>query len=134
MADAAPEGLGARGLELWAALAGRDKVRNALALEAARLADRLDELDSVIQGKGVLNLMQFRVLDAVVEEDVQAVNVELKFQSVLSEARQQQLAFASVLKALAAGAASSGASAEPGPAPSNVTPLAKVMGRGLKKG
>lgn len=127
-----PAGLGVRGLEIWEALSGTDRVRNALALEAARLADRLNELDDVIQGKGVLNLMQFRVLDSTVQEDVQKVDVEVKFQNVLSEARQQQLAFASVLKALAAGE-SSAAGAPPQPAAENVTVLERILGQAPKK-
>jgi hypothetical protein len=124
-----PAGLGVRGLDVWEALSGTDKVRNALALEAARLADRLDELDGIIQGKGVLNLMQFR-LD-LPSGDGEPFVVEVKFQSVLAEARQQQLAFANVLKALAAGGE---ASASRPTAMANVTPLAAVIGRGLKKG
>ncbi|WP_168223092.1 hypothetical protein [Pseudarthrobacter sp. NIBRBAC000502770] len=50
-----PAGLGERGLAVWEAMSGTDVPRNALVLEAARLADRLDELDNIIQGKGVLN-------------------------------------------------------------------------------
>lgn len=127
-----PAGLGVRGLEIWEALSGNDRVRNALALEAARLADRLDELDSVIQGKGVLNLMQFRVLDSTVQEDVQKVDVEVKFQNVLSEARQQQLAFANILKALAGGD-SAAAGTPPQPAGANVTVLERILGQVPKK-
>lgn len=123
-----PAGLGVRGLDVWEALSGSDKVRNALALEAARLADRLDELDSVIQGKGVLNLMQFRVLDNTISEDAQTVNVEVKFQNVLSEARQQQLAFANVLKALAAGGEAAAA-----PQQTGKTPLELILGQVPKK-
>lgn len=91
-----PSGLGERGLSLWSELSVEgDSARNALVLEAARLADRLDELDNIIQGKGVLDLMQFR-LDFPESEDDPFV-VEVKFQNVLSEARQQQLALANVL-------------------------------------
>lgn len=123
-----PAGLGVRGLSLWEASSSGDVTRDALVLEACRLADRLDELDGVIQGKGVLNLMQFRVLDDVVHEDVQTVKVEVKFQNVLSEARQQALAFTSVLKALSAGDAPA---AKPAPAPQadNVTPLDRMRQR-----
>lgn len=113
-----PAGLGERGLALWQAMKSDDVARDALVLEAARLTDRLDELDSVIQGKGVLNLMQFRVLNREFEEHGEAlsIDVEVKFQNVLSEARQQQLALANVmgklgLKATDAGAADQ--SAEP---------------------
>lgn len=125
-----PSGLGVRGLGLWEKLSSGDVTRDALVLEACRLADRLDELDSVIQGKGVLNLMQFRVLDREVTDERLEINVEVKFQNVLSEARQQALAFTSVLKALAAGDAPAAkvvpATASSAGAPSNVTPLDRV--------
>lgn len=91
-----PTGLGARGLMIWEALKSLDISRNALVLEAARTADRLDELDNIIQGKGVLDLMQFR-LDFPSEEGA-PFSVEVKFQNVLSEARQQQTTFASILE------------------------------------
>lgn len=91
-----PVGLGERGLSVWEALKSGDTARDALVIEAARTADRLDELDNIIQGKGVLDLMQFR-LDFPEGDDDPFV-VEVKFQNVLSEARQQQLAFASMLE------------------------------------
>ncbi|GAP53720.1 hypothetical protein AHiyo6_02850 [Arthrobacter sp. Hiyo6] len=93
-------GLGERGSAIFQALATgvSDPARIALITEAARTADRLDELDNIIQGKGVLNLMQFR-LDFP-SEDGEPFTVEVKFQNVLAEARQQTLAFANVLKTL----------------------------------
>lgn len=95
-----PAGLGDRGSELFRNLiAGVSQYgRFALIVEAARLADRLDELDNVIQGKGVLNLMQFR-LDFP-EGDDEPFVVEVKFQNVLSEARQQQNAFRQIISDL----------------------------------
>lgn len=95
-----PAGLGVRGLSVWEALKSGDDARDALAIEAARTADRLDELDSIIQGKGVLNLMQFRVLDNVIQEGSQEISVEVKFAAPLAEARQQALAFAAILDKL----------------------------------
>lgn len=94
-----PSGLGERGLIVWESLKSGDDSRDVLVVEAARLADRLDELDNIIQGKGVLNLMQFRVLNREFDEDAAQldINIEVKFQNVLSEARQQQMAFAAVL-------------------------------------
>lgn len=106
MSVSEPVSLGPRGSELWGGLSEgvTDVGRLALITEAARLADRLDELDNIIQGKGVLNLMQFRVLSSEMQDDgVKEVNVEVKFQSVLSEARQQALALATVLKSLGLG-------------------------------
>ena len=51
-------GLGERGKELWDALNTGEVPRDSLVLEAARTADRLNELDNIIQGKGVLELIQ----------------------------------------------------------------------------
>lgn len=62
-------------------------------VEASRMADRLEELNSVIQGKGVLDLMRFRLHEHWGEEGDRTVRVEVKFDSVLGEARQLQLAF-----------------------------------------
>jgi hypothetical protein len=124
-----PAGLGERGLAIWEAMSTTDAPRNALVLEAARLADRLDELDSIIQGKGVLNLMQFR-LDFPDGDDEPFV-VEVKFQAPLAEARQQAIAFATILSKLApADAAAKPAAAS---TPANVTPLDRIKARGLKK-
>lgn len=126
MSVSEPASLGARGSELWRGLSQgvTDVGRLALVTEAARLADRLDELDSVIQGKGVLNLMQFRVLSSEMQDDgIKEVNVEVKFQNVLSEARQQALALATVLKSLGLG---EGAVVGSGTAPV-ATPLDGLM-------
>lgn len=97
-----PSGLGERGLVVFQSLASgvTDPSRVALITEAARTADRLDELDNIIQGKGVLHLMQFRVLDDIINEDDRQINVDVKFNAVLAEARQQALAFANILKTL----------------------------------
>lgn len=124
-----PAGLGERGSALWKAMATEDVPRNALVLEAARLADRLDELDNIIQGKGVLNLMVFR-LDMESGEDGE-YNVEVKFQNVFSEARQQAIAFSTILSKLAP--ADAAAKTPNVPMPTNVTPLDRIKARGLKK-
>ena len=131
-----PAGLGERGVALWQAMSGSDVVRNALVLEAARLADRLDELDNIIQGKGVLNLMQFRVLNREIDDDGSVnLNVEVKFQTPLAEARQQAIALSTILSKLAPadGAAKATAAPVAVPAPTNVTPLDRIKARGLKK-
>lgn len=125
-----PPGLGERGSAIWQSMSTTDVPRNALVLEAARTADRLDELDSIIQGKGVLNLMQFRVLDREVDDDGSVnINVEVKFNAVLAEARQQATAFANILTKLSP--ADSRASAAPPAAvpadlPDNVSPLQRL--------
>lgn len=128
-----PAGLGERGLALWEAMSGNDVPRNALVLEAARLADRLDELDNIIQGKGVLNLMQFR-LDSPENED-EPYTVEVKFQAPLAEARQQAIALSTILSKLAPADAAAKTNSAPAAAPvaTNVTPLDRIKARGLKK-
>lgn len=123
-----PPGLGERGQLLWQALSGADVSRNVLTLEAARLADRLDELDNIIQGKGVLNLMIFR-LDFP-DGDDDPFTVEVKFQNVLSEARQQATALAGILTKLAPSESISKPSAGvPAILPDNVSPLQKLQGK-----
>jgi len=129
-----PAGLGERGQGIWEALSTGEVARDALVLEAARLSDRLDELDNIIQGKGVLDLMQFR-LDFP-EDEGEPFSVEVKFQSVLTEARQQQTAFATVIDkiqrfGLTARAEKGGA---PAPVPANVTDLDKIRARAKQLG
>ena len=123
-----PPGLGERGSALWQAMATEDVPRNALVLEAARLADRLDELDNIIQGKGVLNLMQFRVLSHEVADDERNINVEVKFQAPLAEARQQATTLAAILTKLAPAEKKAAAAPAPVPAdlPDNVSPLQRL--------
>jgi hypothetical protein len=55
--------------------------------EACRTADRLDQLDAIIQGKGVLELMHFRSMDGDSDD---TRTVVMTVDGVLSEARQQQ--------------------------------------------
>lgn len=102
-----PPGLGERGSSLFRALIKgvADYGRYALLVEAARMADRLDELDNIIQGKGVLNLMQFRLLNKEINPDHEElnINVEVKFQNVLAEARQQQNTFRQMITDLSRG-------------------------------
>lgn len=127
-----PPGLGERGSAIWQSMASEDVPRNALVLEAARTADRLDELDNIIQGKGVLNLMQFRVLSNEVMDDERNINIEVKFAAPLAEARQQAMALAGLLSKLAPAESKAAANSTPAPA-GNVTPLDAIRQRGLKK-
>lgn len=119
-----PPGLGERGSRLWQELyeEGAPEVERALIDELARTADRLDELDSIIQGKGVLNLMQFRV-DAIGDAE-NDIKVEVKFNAVLAEARQQSASLAGLVKSLEAfKGKKESAPARPGVLPGNVTPI-----------
>jgi hypothetical protein len=63
-------------------------------VEAARIADRLDDLDLIISGKGVLQLLRFRL------SDDEGRVAEVKFDGVLAEARQQASAFKAILAQL----------------------------------
>lgn len=88
-----------------------------LAEEAARLADRLDDLNSIISGKGVLNLMHFRVPNVFDgADDLNHVTVEVKFDNVLGEARQQAGALRQILATLGIGKAESAAPEQKGTA------------------
>lgn len=96
-------GLGDRGEALYERYACADVAVNVLAMEAARAADRLDELDNIIQGKGVLNLMQFRLRELPdLDAEDPTCTVEVQFQNVLSEARQQQGNLAALIAKLSA--------------------------------
>ena len=97
-APKAPAGLAARGRRTWKDLAveGMPAEQRLLLEEVCRTADRLDELDRVIQGKGVLELLRFRLeLDDVLEDP--RATVKVSFDSVLSEARQTQNVFKQML-------------------------------------
>ena len=77
-----------------------DPRQRTLLVEAARIADRLDELDRIIAGKGLLNLMRFRMvgIDEMLEDP--RATVEVKFDNVLSEARQQASTLRGLLQSL----------------------------------
>lgn len=95
--------LKARGQALYEHLApeGTDVARAALALEAARMADRLDELDHVHHTMSFDELFKLEtVSDYVRSDEVAKVEVNVKVNSVVSEARQLATAFSTVLKAL----------------------------------
>jgi HJR/Mrr/RecB family endonuclease len=94
-----------RGRDLLAYLApeGTDAARYALALEAARMADRLEELDKVIQGQGFTDLFQLETVNEyVTAEEIAKVEVTVKINGVIAEARQQANAFSALLKTLGA--------------------------------
>lgn len=86
-----------------------DVVRLALIDEVARTADRLDNLDAIIRGKGVLNLMRFRMRDSFDDADERRLSVVVTFDGVMSETRQTTLAFRQLLTSLTTSA--------PAPAP-----------------
>jgi hypothetical protein len=96
MDDVSGGSLGARAQGLRDALAKGVTNASVLVLvdEAARIADRLDQFDEVIAGKGVLGLMHFRHMD----DNLQVV--EMKVDGVFAEARQQANALRQILVTL----------------------------------
>lgn len=122
-----PAGLHARGRALWADLGQKQgTLTGELALEACRMVDRLNELDRIVAGKGVLQLMKFR-LDHVDFDDAgdQRIHVTVGFQSVLMEGRLQQTALKDVLKELRAAIAANtktAPAAAPGSSPATPAP------------
>lgn len=103
-----PDGLQERGTALWEALGAElASPRGAIALEACRIADRLDEIDNVIAGKGVLNLLRFRLTSQFSEGDERTLNVKVEFANVLAEARQQAVSLTALLTKLGLGDAAS---------------------------
>lgn len=117
-----PAGLRVRGSALWDSLdRPLDTAAGALALEACRIVDRLDDLDRIIAGKGVLDLMRFRLNPDWWDDDGQHVQVTVKFDSVLAEARQQAGRLTALLDKLGI------AGAAPGEKSEEASPLAQVL-------
>ena len=114
--------LGERGQVLWRAL-GRDEdsAAGALALEACRIADRLEELNEIIAGRGVLDLLRFRLSPGWWDDDGQHVQVRVEFSNPMGEARQQALALKAHLERLGFDAAAPAATGE------GESPLAQVL-------
>jgi hypothetical protein len=122
-----PAGLGDRGAALWVALAGQlGTPRGELVLEACRTADRLNDIDAVIAGRGVLNLMQFRLDLDLFEDDRRKVEVTVKISGVLGEARLQAAALAALLTRLGVGGAPVVKPGD-GDGPKGESPLAQVL-------
>lgn len=99
-----PVGLGFRGGDMWTSLTdGRqwDAAWEVLILEACRIADRLEQLNDVIAGKGVLKLMHFR--HVVTGEETK---IEMTVDAVLMEAREQAGALRQIISQLKLGQAS----------------------------
>lgn len=90
--------LGTEGRALYDAIEPAVKrhrvVTLALLAEACRSVDRLADLDDVIAGKGVLELLRFRL------RDDEGRVAEVKFDAVMSEARQQQTTLATLMKVI----------------------------------
>lgn len=120
--------LGPRGAELYRSLVNpkTDPARKAIALEAARTADRLDDLNQIIAGKGVLKLMMFRVVNRQIDEEFSEMNltVDVNFATPLTESRMQATALTGLLKSFQqldpANADDSGEKPKSGPSPEDI--------------
>lgn len=90
--------LGPAGQAFYDSLVGsvvkHSEATTVLIREAARAVDRLNDIDDVIDGKDVLNLLRFRLVDH------EGKVAEVKFDGVMAEARQQQASFASLMKVI----------------------------------
>ena len=90
--------LGPQGQDLYDSLVGvitKHRVATkALLMEAGRATDRLALMDDAIAGKGVLDLLRFRL------EDDEGRVASVKFDSVFAEARQQQANLVGLMKAI----------------------------------
>ena len=101
MPAATPKGLGDRGRALWASLAQKAGTpAGELALEACRIAERLEAIDEVIKGKGVIELLRFRSMLGGGDGVSEPLRIELSFSQVLAEARQQENVLRQVLVTL----------------------------------
>ncbi|WP_413456057.1 hypothetical protein ACLQ8T_06150 [Glutamicibacter sp. FR1] len=112
-----PAGLGERGSKLFRELTKGEK--NPLVIqtviEAARAADRLDDLDRAIQGQGVLDLMRATIED--MEKFPEKIEIKLSFSGVLMEGRQQQDNFRKLLAEVSRLKASTAAKEDKTPQP-----------------
>ena len=95
-------GLGVGGQRLWDAITADhelDALQEVQVLEACRMKDRLVEFDEIIQGRGVLNLMRFRLegLDRLLEDPEATVTV--KFDGVIDKANSTANAMKQLLAA-----------------------------------
>jgi hypothetical protein len=98
-----PRGLGTGGRLLWreVTIAHHLDITQRVTLEeACRAKDRLDDFDQIIQGKGVLELMHFRIPHAFVPGLNGELQVEVKFDAVIANANQTANLMKQLLAAL----------------------------------
>ena len=109
---AVDHGLEARGQAFYASVIDAGSAsfaQESLVVEAARMADMLEHLHGIIQGKGVINLMRLRHMNP--QDDTK---VTMTIDGVLAERRQLQLAFERLCKTLAVSAVVSTAKGDTG--------------------
>lgn len=93
---------GPGGQNLWNSITEAhelDPLQEVQLIEACRMKDRLDEFDRIIQGKGVLDLMRFRMeLEDLLENPRATVTV--KFDGVIDKANTTANAMKQLLAAM----------------------------------
>jgi hypothetical protein len=97
-----PDGLSSGGTLLWIEVTKAHdlEITQRVTLEeACRLKDRLDEMASIIEGKGVLKLMHFRLHESF-GDDSRYASVEVKFDDVITRANQTANMMKQLLAAL----------------------------------
>lgn len=96
--------LGSRGIAYRDSIIGDatdvPAAKEQLVIEGARMADRLEKMNDIIAGKGVIELLHFRMKQPMDEQGL--VTVEMSIDSVMAEARQLQAAFERLTKTLIA--------------------------------
>lgn len=99
-----PAGLATGGRALWRSIVAEHELDAAQLVqltEACRMKDRCDELDRIVRGKGVLELMQFRsMLGSGDGSEDSPIKVEIKFDSVIDRANATANAMKQLLAAL----------------------------------
>jgi hypothetical protein len=98
-----PSGLSAGGRRLWREVVEAhqlDITQLVMLEEACRAKDRLDELARIIEGKGVLELMHFRIPHAFIPGLNGEVTVEVKFDQVINQANATANGMKQLLAAL----------------------------------
>ena len=94
--------LGPGGRRLWDAICADhelDALQEVQVLEACRMKDRLDEFDEIIQGRGVLNLLRFRLASIDEMADNPEATVVIKFDGVIDKANSTANAMKQLLAA-----------------------------------
>lgn len=106
----APDDLRTRGLQFWDEVSSSEELDASgfvLLGEACRIIDRLDRLSAALNGKGRDWLKLADDIEVIASRDGSTkINVKVAVDGILSEARQQQLAFKSVMAQMGLGKAS----------------------------
>lgn len=100
----ASHSLGSRGIAYRDSFIGTatdvPAAKEQLVIEGARMADRLEKMNDIIAGKGVIELLHFRMKSPMDDEGL--VTIEMSIDNIMAEARQLQAGFERLTKTLIA--------------------------------